>query len=99
MRPQIPVPSAVLRHSVARPAVRRRLPQFNATRFASSNANPTVEAAQKKAQDALASAQKTAGKVFESSKKALGPAGEKAGQMLGCEWSKSTLSSVFVGMS
>jgi F-type H+-transporting ATPase subunit g len=85
MRPVLP--AAALRHSVFRPASRHRpLTPFNSPRFASSTTNATVEATQKKAQDALASAQKNAGKFWESAKKFLAPAGEKAGQMLGCAY-------------
>ncbi|KAJ7595349.1 mitochondrial ATP synthase g subunit-domain-containing protein [Mycena floridula] len=73
-----PLPS-----SLARPVLRRQWTKVNSKRFASTNANPSVEAAQKKAQDALASASKNAEKLLESSKKYIGPAGDAAGKMLG----------------
>jgi F-type H+-transporting ATPase subunit g len=80
-----PAVSSTLRHSLARSVFRSRKAPFNGTRFASSNANASVEATQKKAQEALASAQQNAGKFWEGTKKFLEPAGQKLGQLLGCE--------------
>ncbi|RDB20874.1 ATP synthase subunit g, mitochondrial [Hypsizygus marmoreus] len=77
MRPVLP--ATVLRRTV----LRQRQSPFTATRFASSNTNASVEATQKKAQEALASAQQTAGRVWESTKKLWEPAGQKFGQLLG----------------
>jgi F-type H+-transporting ATPase subunit g len=69
---------------VFHPAVRRR--PFGTPRLASSSTNTTVEATQKKAQDALTSAQKNAGNFWEMAKKFVTPAGEKAGHLLGCAY-------------
>ncbi|KAF9456840.1 mitochondrial ATP synthase g subunit-domain-containing protein [Collybia nuda] len=77
------VASSTLRHSLARSALRSKKAPFNGTRYTSSNSNASVEATQKKAQEALASAQQNAGKFWESTKKFLEPAGQKLGQMLG----------------
>ncbi|KAF9257661.1 hypothetical protein L218DRAFT_990939 [Marasmius fiardii PR-910] len=52
-------------------------------RFNSSSSKPTVEGAQKKAQEAFASTQQAAGKAFDSARKALGPIGERVGGLLG----------------
>ncbi|KAJ8089438.1 hypothetical protein PM082_014687 [Marasmius tenuissimus] len=63
--------------SSIRPALRRSV------RFNSSKANPQVEAAQKKAQEALASTQQFAGKALASAKTFAGPLGERAASLLG----------------
>lgn len=80
-----PVASSTLRHSLARSAFRSRQAPVNGTRFVSSNTNASVEATQKKAQEALASAQQNASKFWDGTKKFLEPAGQKLGQMLGCK--------------
>ncbi|KAF8149152.1 mitochondrial ATP synthase g subunit-domain-containing protein [Crassisporium funariophilum] len=74
------VPASLLRHSLARAALRQQ------QRFATSHprfASSTSEATQKKAQDALATAQKTAGQFLEGAKKFLEPVGHRVGQLLG----------------
>ncbi|KAL0945217.1 hypothetical protein HGRIS_000729 [Hohenbuehelia grisea] len=84
MRPVLQ--AAPLRQFATRPVTRaqrsftiRRAGQ----RFASSSTNPSVEATQKKAQDALGSLQKNAEKIWGTTKKLLEPVTDKAGQLLG----------------
>ncbi|ESK90004.1 hypothetical protein Moror_7934 [Moniliophthora roreri MCA 2997] len=69
----------MLRQSAFRPALRAT----RAVRFASSNSNPQLEAAQKKAQEVFASTQQAAGKAFEGAKKVAGPLGERVAGLLG----------------
>ncbi|TFK35261.1 mitochondrial ATP synthase g subunit-domain-containing protein [Crucibulum laeve] len=67
----------LLRQTFARPLQRQ------SKRFASQQTNASVEATQKKAQEALASAQQNAGKAWESAQKYAEPLTKKLGDLLG----------------